>query len=147
MAEEVRKLAEQSAEAAQNISGLIGTIQQDTTEAVGAMQKGNEEVQASQSIVQDTGRAFSDIEKLVDELYAHIQESLQGIRAADEGSNIIQTSMQSLEESSRRTVEEAQSVSAATEQQTATMNEIADASQSLASLAQNLQNEVNRFKL
>ena len=55
--------------------------------------------------------------------------------------------MQSLEESSRRTVEEAQSVSAATEQQTATMNEIADASQSLASLAQNLQNEVNRFKL
>ena len=147
VAEEVRKLAEQSAEAAQNISGLIGTIQQDTTEAVGAMQKGNEEVQASQSIVQDTGRAFSDIEKLVDELYAHIQESLQGIRAADEGSNIIQTSMQSLEESSRRTVEEAQSVSAATEQQTATMNEIADASQSLASLAQNLQNEVNRFKL
>jgi len=147
VAEEVRKLAEQSAGAAQNISALINAIQQDTDEAVDAMQKGNEEVQTSQRIVQDTDRAFSDIEKLVDELYAHIQESLQGIRAADEGSSAIQTSMGKLEESSRRTVEEAQSVSAATQQQTATMNEIADASQSLALLAQNLQNEVNHFKL
>lgn len=44
VAEEVRKLAEQSRDAAKEIAALIGDIQQDTTKAVLAMEEGTNEV-------------------------------------------------------------------------------------------------------
>ena len=43
--------------------------------------------------------------------------------------------------------DEAQSVSAASEEQSASMHEISDAAGSLAKLATELQNEMQRFKL
>ncbi len=44
VAEELRKLAEQSQEAAKRIATLIGEVQQDTTQAVNAMEQGTKEV-------------------------------------------------------------------------------------------------------
>ena len=48
---------------------------------------------------------------------------------------------------STETAKEAQTVSASTEEQAATMHEMSQASQALAELAQSLQNEVAKFKL
>ncbi len=50
-------------------------------------------------------------------------------------------------ETSGKNSDEAQSVSSATEEQTSSMSEIADASRSLADLAANLQLEMQKFKL
>ena len=48
---------------------------------------------------------------------------------------------------SRNVASEAETVSAATEEETASMNEIASASRKLAEMAQNLQNAVVKFKI
>lgn len=62
VADEVRKLAEQSAEAAANISKLIITIQQDTNSAVESIENGNRGVKDGMESVMATGEAFRIIE-------------------------------------------------------------------------------------
>ena len=147
VAEEVRKLAEQSAEAASSIADLITGIQHDTNEAVSAMQKGNEEVQMGSKTVHETGEVFARIEGLINELYAHIETSLHDIERADESSQVILGAVGEVQHVSTETAKEAQTVSASTEEQAATMHEMSQASQALAELAQSLQNEVAKFKL
>jgi methyl-accepting chemotaxis protein len=147
VAEEIRKLAEQSGEAAGDIAGLISAIQSDTEDAVKAMQEGNEGVQEGSHIVKDTGGVFANIEQQIADLYEQIEVSLRDIGQADSSSQIILKAIGAAQQVSKDTAAEAQNVSASTEEQAATMHEIAQASQSLAELAQAMQDEVARFKL
>lgn len=146
VADEVRKLAEQSGEAAKNISSIIGGIQGDTVKAMQAMEKGNEGVQKGTKIVQSTGEVFSQMETQIDALYKQIQMSRDRIDAANRESDSIVSNIKKVNDSGQEMADEAQTVSAATEEQTAMMADIADASESLAELAQKLQSEVARFR-
>ncbi len=146
VADEVRKLAEQSGEAAQNISSIIGGIQNDTQQAMQAMAKGGEEVRAGTEIVQKTGEVFSLMERNIDTLYEQIQLLRSHVDAAEKGSARMLEKVEVANEFSRATADEAQTVSAATEEQTAVMHDISDASETLSKLAQELQNEVFKFQ-
>ena len=147
VAEEVRKLAEQSGEAATSIASLISGIQSDTQEAVIAIQKGNEEVQAGSRVVSEAGESFAHIEKLITELYGYVENSLRNINTASDSSNTIRSAISEIQKVSVEVAQEAQTVSASTEEQAATMQEIVQASQSLADMAQSLQNEVTKFEV
>lgn len=147
VADEVRKLAEQSGDAAQNISSIIAGIQDDTNKAMEAMQKGNEEVQNGTKIVEKTGEVFSQMEKHIDTLYEQIQQSLERMAVAGKATARITNDIESASNFSREVTQEAQSVSSATEEQTAMIGDITEASESLANLAQNLQNDVMKFKI
>ena len=59
----------------------------------------------------------------------------------------MRASMDSIRNISTKNSDEARTVSAATEEQSASMEEIASASRSLATLATDLQNAVQKFKL
>ena len=146
VADEVRKLAEQSGEAAQNISSIIGGIQNDTKQAMQAMAKGGEEVRAGAEIVQKTGEVFSLMERNIDTLYEQIQLLRSHVDAAEKGSARMLEKVKVANEFSRATADEVQTVSAATEEQTAVMHDISDASETLSKLAQELQNEVFKFQ-
>jgi methyl-accepting chemotaxis protein len=65
---------------------------------------------------------------------------------ANESQNM-RASMDSIKGISKKNSDEAQTVSAATEEQSASMQEVAAASRELASLATDLQNAVGKFKL
>ncbi|MBQ1913873.1 MAG: methyl-accepting chemotaxis protein [Selenomonadaceae bacterium] len=146
VADEVRKLAEQSGEAAQNISSIIGGIQNDTLQAMQAMARGGEEVRAGTEIVQKTGEVFSLMGKNIDTLYDQIQLLRSHVEAAEKGSSRMLEKVEMANEFSRTTADEAQTVSAATEEQTAVVHDISDASETLSKLAQELQNEVFKFQ-
>ena len=64
-----------------------------------------------------------------------------------QGSEQIVTSVHTVSNLSEAAMGEAQTVSAATEEQSASMEEIASSSRALANLAQDLQEAVNRFRL
>jgi methyl-accepting chemotaxis protein len=147
VAEEVRKLAEQSETATQSISNMIMSIQEDTTKAVQAMKENNEGVQNGTKIVAEAGEAFEHISTLIDNMYSQIDTSLNAIAKTGRICNDIQTVMADVVELGDRSNEEAQGVSASTEEQAAMMDEISKASHSLATLAQGLQNEVSKFRL
>ena len=147
VAEEVRKLAAESAEAAQNIADLIRTIQADTDSAVKAMEAGQREVEQGTAMVQQSGESFQNISSLVAELYQQIEFSRRSIASADDSSKNVVTGIGNVEQLSQSTAAEAESVSAATEEQTAMVHEMADGSRALAELAQGLQDEVMKFKI
>lgn len=147
VADEVRKLAEQSQEAAKQIAVLISGIQKDTDEAVIAMSEGTREVKLGAAVVHTAGRAFSDIADLIMQVSGQVQEMSGKIQLMEQGSQKIVTAVQDIDTLSKNAAGEAQTVSAATEEQAAALAEMASASQSLSHLAQELQNLIQKFRV
>ncbi len=147
VSEEVRKLAEQSAEAATTISERIATIQQDTNSAVAAIELGNESVKDGTKSVAETGDALSGIGEQSTKLTANVEKSLADIGEVFVSNEEIFKAIEKVRELANRSSDTASSISAATQEQTATMHEIANASRTLAELANDMQSEVAQFKL
>ena len=147
VAEEVRKLAEQSGESAKNIADLIRLIQKDTSDAVTAIRQGNENVEQGASVVASSGEAFRTVADNFDELSKSIRLASDAVGIVDKTKENMLTSMKRVEDITRKSAEDTQTISAAAEEQAAAMHEMADASNTLAQLAQELQNEVQKFRL
>ena len=147
VSEEVRKLAEQSGEASDKIAKLIATVQADTTSAVDSIELGNQSVKEGIQSVAATGEAFVGIETQATKLNTNVAKSLENIVAVDASNKEILSAVEHVKEIATRSNENATSVSAATQEQTATMQEITDASKTLAELANDMQGEVAQFKL
>lgn len=147
VADEVRKLAEQSQDAAKRIATLIGEIQGDTEKAVAAMEQGTKEVKIGAEVVTTAGQAFKEITDHINNVSDQVKEISAAIQQLASGSQQIVGSVQEIEKISKTTAGQSQTVSAATEEQSASVQEIASASQSLASMAQELQDAVNKFRL
>ncbi|CVK19125.1 Methyl-accepting chemotaxis protein McpB [Sporomusa sphaeroides DSM 2875] len=147
VAEEVRKLAEQSQEAAKRIAGLIQEIQTDTDQAVLSMSEGTREVKLGTKVVNTAGQSFNQIATLVGELSAQRQEISASIQQVGIGSQQIVSAMKDIDDVSRNMAGQTQTVSAATEEQSASTEEIAASSQNLAKMAEELQTAIYKFKI
>lgn len=147
VAEEVRKLAEQSQDAAKKIAGLIGEIQGETDKAVIAMNDGTREVKTGAEAVNAAGAVFQEIAELVTQVSGQVKDISAAIQQTAAGSQQIVGVVKKIDELSKKSADEAQSVSAATEEQLASMEEIASSSQALSKLAQELQAEMAKFHI
>lgn len=147
VAEEVRKLAEQSQDAAKQIAELIGVIQQDTDQTVRSMDTGTREVKVGTEVVNAAGGAFREIADLITQVSGQVREISAAMQQMASGSEQIVTSVKDIDHSSKRSVEATQNVSAATEEQSASVEEIAAASQALAKMAEDLQAAVRKFSI
>lgn len=147
VAEEVRKLAEQSQEAAKKIAELIAEIQGDTDEAVVAMNDGTREVKDGAEVVNAAGMAFREIVGMVSQVSDQMRENSAAIQQMAGESQQIVGSAKKIDSLSKTSVGEAQNVSASTEEQLASMEEIASASEELSKMAQQLQTEVAKFRV
>ncbi|MBP2634558.1 MAG: hypothetical protein H6Q72_465 [Firmicutes bacterium] len=147
VADEVRKLAEQSHEAAKQIGTLITEIQADTNMAVAAMNDGTREVKTGAEVINSTGQTFLEITSVVTEVSAKMQDITAAIDELVNGSQQVIRVIKQIDAMSHKVAVEAETVSAATQEQSASMEEIDSASQALLQSAQTLQEEVNKFRL
>ncbi|MBP2630227.1 MAG: mcp [Firmicutes bacterium] len=147
VAEEVRKLAEQSQGAAKQISDLISEIQRDTDTAVVTMNEGSEQVKIGAEVVGATGDSFKQILQFVMEVSGQVKDISSAIQHMADNSQHIVTIVKKMDTLSIKGADEAQNVSAATEEQSASIQEIAFSSQNLAKMAEQLQQEVKKFKI
>lgn len=147
VAEEVRKLAEQSQEAAKKIAELIGDIQAETEQAVTAMAQGSNEVKMGAEVVDVAGKTFGEITEYINDVSAQVRQISDTIDQLASGSQQIEASIFEIERTSKNVADHTQTVSAATEEQSASMEEIAASSQALSKMAQELQNSIGSFKL
>ena len=147
VAEEVRKLAEQSENAAKQIATLIKEIQVDTDEAVVAMNNGTKEVKLGTQLVNNSGEAFQKIATMVSKFADNVRKISDVSKEMHRGSQQIVLSVKAVDEFSKHSASEAETIAAATEEQSASMEEIASASQSLTMLAQELNNNIVNFRI
>jgi methyl-accepting chemotaxis protein len=133
VAEEVRKLAEESQEAAEQIAGLVGEIQSQTDGAVAVVEDGSKRSLESGATVQTAREAFEQIAVSIADMrtrIAQISEATAEVAAV-------------AEESSAAT----EQVSASTSETSASTQEIAASAHQLAETADALQTSVRRFTL
>lgn len=147
VAEEVRKLAEQSQNAAKQIAQLIGEIQEDTAQAIASMDAGTREVKVGTEVVHSAGQAFKEIVRLIEQVSIQADGITADVEQMEQGSRELVFSVQDIEKISKNTLGQTQSVSAATQEQSASMEEIAASSQALARMAEELQKTVEQFKV
>jgi methyl-accepting chemotaxis protein len=175
VADEVRKLAEKSAQATKEIAGLVHGIQNTVEEAVTAMQEGAFEVERGVGQVNQAGKTLKDILDAFDT----VQRKVGGIASAARGMSQLSTELLKANDAVRAVVDEnlaatqdmrigadavnqaiesiasvseensaaVEEVSASTEEMSAQAAETAGAARSLAELADRLEHVVSQFNL
>lgn len=147
VADEVRKLAEQSSHSAQQISNLIGAIQQETTKAVSAMETSTQEVTSGINVVNTAGASFGQIQSYVNQVAQSIKEVSQSARLLSSNTQKVVQSTSLIAEMADSTASGTQNVSAASEEQLASMEEIASSAHSLSLMAEELHSLISTFKV
>lgn len=147
VADEVRKLAEQSSKSADNINDLINEIKGISRSAVDALNSSKLTIDEQNKVVGDTNAIFEEIMASINQLMdmiGNITTSIDDMSHMKDG--IVETIhliSASAEEASASTEE----ISASTEEQLATMEEVTSFSETLNNLANELQSNINQFKI
>jgi len=133
VAEEVQRLAERSGDATRQIAALVRTIQTDTQDAVGAMERSTQKVVEGAKLSDAAGAALNDIDRVSRRLAELIQEiSAQSSREAEQA-NVV--------------VANIQHIFAVTEQTGDGTRSTAQLVRELSKTAEELQQSVARFKI
>lgn len=147
VADEVRKLAEQSGSAATTIGERIAEIQADTASAVEAIEQGTQSVAEGTQSVAETGEAFVGIQEQAAKLAKNVEKTLLDVGEVFVSNQEIFAAIQRVREIVDKSTENANAVGMATREQTATMRAVEGASKLLSVLAKEMQEEVAKFKL
>lgn len=147
VADEVRKLAEQSKQSAEEIGRMINTMIQNVGEVVLITEDGSRRIEEGLVVTESTGEVFNQIEYVTSDMREKITTvsiAIEQIRAI---ASAVSDGSLKIQELAMQTSVEAQSSSAATEEQLAANEEISLHAQTLAALAEKLQNNMTQFKV
>lgn len=125
VAEEVRKLAEQSADAAKEIGSLITSTQEESKKALESMNLGVQDVESGTEVVSQTGITFGEILQDVSGISKQVEETASAAEELSAGS---------------------EEMAASIEEQSSTMEEMAATAEELRSAAERLNQELQKFK-
>jgi methyl-accepting chemotaxis protein len=147
VADEVRKLAEQSNESAKQISSLISMTQVETNKAVQSMTTTTKDVMEGIRLVNTAGISFEQIQNVIDKVVSQIQEVSSAIGQMAFGTVQVVESINMIEKVSEETASGTQNISVATEEQLASMEEISASASALSIMAEELQMLIRKFKV
>ena len=147
VAEEVRKLAEESESAAQQISGIISNNSAQIQTAFDLTKEQQAEVKENVAQVKEAGGKFDTIAALIQSLAAEIEKIAVASRQTRAGADSAMDAIHRLHKVSHIIHQEATDVSALAEEQAAANTEIAASTSTLSTLAQELKKDVQKFKL
>jgi methyl-accepting chemotaxis protein len=147
VADEVRKLAEESSQSAKRISDYIQDIQEKFNALIQEMEHGTKEVATGIEVVNFAGNSFTKIETSIDDVACKINEVSSSIQQLVSGVEQVSASTQLISSSSEEIANQSLTVFSATEEQSASLREITASANSLSSLAETLRNTVEKFTL
>lgn len=147
VANEVRKLAEQSGRSANQISHLIAGIQQETSQAAVSMNTSTEKVEKGIELVSIAGDSFEEIVQSIQDASNQISEVSSANQQIAARSDLVLHKITTISEVAKQSAAGTQNVSAAAEEQLASMEEITATSNFLSSMADELHSMISKFKL
>jgi methyl-accepting chemotaxis protein len=147
VAEEVRKLAEESSQAARSIRALIGEIQHETQRAVEVVELGGARTDEGAAVVEQAREAFDVINDHVQEMSGRVSQIAAAAQQLSATSSQVGEEVASVAAVAEQTSAATQQVSASTEETSASTEQIAASAQTLAATADELRALVGRFSL
>ncbi|MDE3841049.1 methyl-accepting chemotaxis protein (plasmid) [Bacillus methanolicus] len=147
VADEVRKLAEQSQTSTKLIADLINSIQEDTEESVQTMSEIMNNAEKGVKISVETSNKFMQILDKTRNITPQIEEitaTVQQISASVEEVSTSASEIALLVQKNSASFEE---IASSTEEQLASMEEIHASAKSLAQMAEELESLVSQFKI
>ncbi|MGY3186822.1 methyl-accepting chemotaxis protein [Lysinibacillus sp. TE18511] len=147
VADEVRKLAEQSAASSNQIEVLISETQKDTQKAVESMKLVTVGVNEGIKTTENTRTTFAAIQGAIQDVTMQVEEVSAAVEQMAAGTEEIVGSMNTIHSITKSTTAGTESISATTEEQTASMEEISSSAYALANLADELRNLAAQFRV
>ena len=146
VAQEIRKLAEESNKFTEEIEVIIQELAEKTGMAVDTMEETRDIIRSQAESVEDTHNKYVGIADSIEDMKKHIEAINESEKLMEQKKNDVINIMQNLSAISEENAAGTEEASASVEEQTAAMAEIASASESLARLADEMQQSVIKFK-
>lgn len=147
VADEVRKLAEQSSNSAVQITDLIRVIQTDSSYSIQVMDKGEKDVEAGLTLTNEAGSIFERIFESTEKVALQIQEVSAASEEISASSEEVAASVNEMKATAENTAKFSTNVSEASREQLISMEEIKATSDSLGKTAEELQILIGHFKI
>ena len=147
VADEIRELAEESSQSADQIKILINEIKEETDSASQKMTDGKKEVKDGVRVVKSADSAFQKINDAIDDVKKGIDESARAVTRSSSHSKEIVDNMTNIAEISQQTSASAEEVSAASEEQTSSLEDIISLADTLDETAEGLNKLVKNFEV
>ena len=147
VAEEIRKLAEQSAISTRDIDEMVKELQMNSQQAVNTIEKMSVIIKEQTESVTNNKNNYLEIKEAIIETEEAVRQlNISGEEMNEMKMDILDT-LQSLSAIAEENSAATEQVTASMEEQTASVEEIANSSEGLATLAQNLQIVIKKFSI
>ncbi|MGG4112034.1 methyl-accepting chemotaxis protein TlpC [Bacillus subtilis] len=147
VADEVRKLAEESQQSAGQISKLIIEIQKDMNRSARSVEHVKTEAAEGVTMIQRTRDAFKEIAAATGEISAEISDLSASVTNISASAHHINDSFAANTADIKESTKNTRQAAALTEEQFAAMEEITAASETLSQLAEELTGIISQFKM
>lgn len=147
VAEEVRKLAEQSADATRHIGKIIQKMTADIEFSVNVVTKANSEVASGKVAAADAAKGFEMIVNKLGNVQTGMGQITHAIEETAKGMQVMVVNVQNISAVSEETSASTQTVAAAAEEQNASLNEVTTSAEALAEMATELNGTIQKFRM
>ena len=147
VADEVKNLAEQSREAAADISGIIQQIQGLITQCVTLMADGNNSVQQGITFAKQAEKSFDGIKEKITSVSDEMENVSSVTEEAAKGTVLLQENINGIREISELVVENTNGVSEAAGAQEELMKKVVNEVDELVKISGGIETSLARFKL
>ncbi|MGG7164851.1 methyl-accepting chemotaxis protein [Clostridium ihumii] len=147
VAEEIRKLSEDTSNATNNIQDLIGNIQYKVKDAVDSIEGIGNAVNSQEEAVSKTTEIFNNTSVEIKKLVGYLKDVREHANNMEESKEKINSAISEISILSEKTSQSTQEVLACTEEQLASVEEISCQSDESQSLSRKLDEQINMFKI
>jgi methyl-accepting chemotaxis protein len=147
VASEVGKLADQTSISGKQVSEVIRSILEKTKMTVNVVCESEKEVKGTMEAVYAAGESFNLIESSINEVRDTIEQVSKAAKQMSGDTELLVTNFETIDQISKTAADSTQNVSASTQQQLATMEQVTSSAAELSKTAEHLLNLISAFKL
>lgn len=146
VASEVRKLADESNHAAEQIETTVSNMIQHTEEVVSTIDENEQSVEKGRTLSSDAKTIFIQIEQAIDQVEDQTTTIQQGIQQTFGHLERLVTEIDEITQYAVQTTDDIQNVAASSQEQSAAMEQVAAASDHLSRMAIDLQESIQSYR-
>lgn len=147
VAEEIRKLAEQSKNSSQDINNLISNISAENNIIVNSSEDMNSEINKQMDVINSTISSFKKIIQSLNEITPQIESVNTKVDSINKEKEGILTRVEALSAVSEEVSASSEEISASSEEMSASAQEVTATAQTLNAMTNDMLNQVSKFKL